>query len=83
MATSAARIELRIKPEAKAIIQRAAALSHVSLTDFITDIALARARELVNGVTAPPLRQPRPVGGWSFELPEDWDAPLDDMADYR
>ena len=83
MSTSAARIELRVKPDTKAIIQRAAALSHVSLTDFITDIALARAQELVNGVTSPPLRQPRPVGGWSFELPEGWDAPLEDMADYR
>ncbi len=83
MSTSAARIELRVKPEAKAIIQRAAALSNVSLTDFITDIALARARELVNGVTAPPLRQPRPIGGWSFPLPEGWDAPLDELADYR
>ncbi len=80
---STARIELRIKPDAKALIQRAAALSHVSLTDFITDMALARARELVNGVASPPLRQPRPIGGWSFELPEGWDASLDDMAEYR
>lgn len=80
---STARIELRIKPDAKALIQRAAALSHVSLTDFITDMALACARELVNGVASPPLRQPRPIGGWSFELPEGWDASLDDMAEYR
>lgn len=84
MSTSTARIELRVKPDTKAIIQQAAALSHVSLTDFITDVVFRRAQELVNGVTsAPPPRQPRPVGGWSFALPEGWDAPLDEMAEYR
>ena len=83
MSTSAARIELRVKPATKAIIQQAAALSQVSLTDFITEIVLRRAQELVNGVTSPPTRQPRPIGGWSFDLPDGWDAPLDDFAEYR
>ena len=83
ISTSAARIELRVKPATKAIIQQAAALSQVSLTDFITDIVLTRAQELVNGVAAPPTRQPRPIGGWTFDLPDGWDAPLDDLAEYR
>jgi len=51
--------------------------------DFITGVALARAQELVNGLSAPPLRQPRPIGGWSFDVPEGWDTPLDDVAVYR
>lgn len=83
MSTSTARIELRVKPDAKAIIQRAAALSNVSLTEFITDIVLTRAQELVNGVPSAKPRHPRPIGGWVFDLPEGWDAPLDDMQAYR
>lgn len=51
--------------------------------DFITGVALARGQELVNGLSAPPLRQPRPIGGWSFDVPERWDTPLDDVAVYR
>ncbi len=84
MSTQSARIELRIAPESKHLIERAAELSNRSVTAFVTEVVVARARELVEGPTARgSAARPRPVGGWSFELPEGWDEPLDDLADYR
>lgn len=77
-----ARLELRIEPADKALIERAAELQHRSVTAFASAVLVARARELLQGPTAGPV-QPRPVGGWSFALPADWDAPLHDFEDYR
>lgn len=79
-----ARLELRIAPDAKETIERAAELTQRSVTAFVTDEVLARAKELLEGPRAAraPLAE-RPVGGWSFTLPEGWDAPLEDLEDYR
>jgi uncharacterized protein (DUF1778 family) len=41
------RIELRLKPEDKAILARAAALSRVDLTTFILQSILPLAREVI------------------------------------
>jgi len=42
------RIELRIKPEEKAILARAAALEHVDLTGFILRKVLPEARAVID-----------------------------------
>ncbi len=42
------RIELRIKPEEKALLARAAALEHVDLTSFILRKVLPEARAVVD-----------------------------------
>jgi uncharacterized protein (DUF1778 family) len=47
-ATEGNRIELRIKPEEKALIARAAALEHVDLTGFILRKVLPEARAVVD-----------------------------------
>lgn len=78
-----ARLELRISPEKKELIERAARLTNLTLTAFVTNTVVARARQLVEGPAQTPEGGPRPIGGWSFVLPEDWDDPLDDFADYR
>ena len=36
--------------------------------------------EVIVGQAGP---APRPIGGWTFELPDGWDAPLDDFAAWR
>lgn len=77
-----ARLELRIAVESKQLIERAAKLSNTTLTAFVTEVVVARARELVEGPHTPKQAAPRSIGGWSFALPDDWDDPLDDMADY-
>ncbi len=77
---AAARLELRIDPEQKRLIEEAAAAQHQSVSGFVVDVLVKRAREIVSGRSGQALR---PVGGWSFELPEGWDAPLDDFADWR
>ncbi|MER8868115.1 DUF1778 domain-containing protein [Mesorhizobium sp. M0751] len=41
------RIDLRIPPEAKAVIARAAALSNVGLTEFVTRSALRDAQATI------------------------------------
>jgi uncharacterized protein (DUF1778 family) len=41
------RIDLRIPPEAKAVIARAAALSNVGLTEFVTRSALRDAQAAI------------------------------------
>jgi len=80
---STARLELRISPEKKELIERAARLTNSTLTAFVTDTLVARARRLVRGPAESSVEAaPRPIGGWSFVLPEDWDDPLDDFADY-
>jgi hypothetical protein len=78
-----ARLELRMDPEDKALIERAAALTGRSLTAFVTEVVVARAEAVVHGTREAAERRPRPVGGWSFDLPDGWDAPLDDLAAYR
>lgn len=80
--SQSARLELRVKPETKALVERAAALTQQSVSAFVTAVLLERATEVVHGAGAPP-PGPRPVGGWSFALPAGWDDPLDDLADYR
>lgn len=80
---ASARLDLRIDPDNKALIERAAALSRVSMTTFVTNVLVARAREIVEGPSQGARPSPRKVGGWSFPLPEGWDAPLDDLAEYR
>ncbi len=81
-----ARLELRIAPDKKRLIEQAAKLSNTTLTAFVTETLVERARLLVEGPklsTDSGTDDLRPIGGWSFELPDDWDAPLDDFADYR
>lgn len=75
-----ARLELRIDPEQKRLIEQAAAAEHQSVSAFVVDVLVRRAREVISGREGP---APRPIGGWAFELPDGWDAPLDDFADWR
>lgn len=75
-----ARLELRINPDQKRLIEEAAAVEHQSVTAFVVDTLVRRARAVVSGREG---HAPRPVGGWSFTLPEGWDEPLDDFADWR
>ena len=82
MSSQSARLELRIAPESKKLIERAAEVTNTSVTRFVTDVVVARARELLEGPEATAAKRPRPVGGWAFTLPDGWDAPLDDMAEY-
>ncbi len=42
------RVELRLKPEDKAMLARAAALERLDLTSFILRVALPRAREIIS-----------------------------------
>lgn len=74
------RLELRIAPGDKRLIEEAAAARHQTVSRFVVEALVRRAREVV-GERAD--RSPRPIGGWSFPLPEGWDAPLDDFADWR
>ena len=75
-----ARLELRIDPEQKRLIEAAAAAGHQSVSAFVVEALVRRARSVVTGREG---HAPRPIGGWSFDLPEGWDAPLDDFADWR
>ena len=43
------RIELRLKPEDKAVLARAAALERLDMTSFILRLALPRAHEVITG----------------------------------
>ncbi|MFT4626900.1 MAG: hypothetical protein ACI8PZ_005581 [Myxococcota bacterium] len=81
MASKSARLQLRIAPESKQLIETAAAVTKMSVTRFVTDAVVARVREVLEGADAASARRRRPVGGWCFPLPEGWDEPLDDMAD--
>ena len=83
MAARSARLELRISPEKKRLIERAAELSETSVTAFATEVLVERARALVEGPARPIPAPTRPIGGWSFVIPEDWDEPLEDLAEYR
>jgi uncharacterized protein (DUF1778 family) len=42
------RVELRLKPEDKAVLARAAAIERLDLTSFILRSALPRAKELIS-----------------------------------
>jgi hypothetical protein len=75
-----ARLELRIDPEHKRLIEEAAAVEQQSVSAFVVDVLVRRARSVISGREA---NVPRPIGGWSFALPEGWDAPIDDFADLR
>lgn len=75
-----ARLELRIDPEQKRLIEEAAAVERQSVSAFVVDALVRRARAVVSGREG---HTPRPVGGWSFTLPEGWDEPLDDFAAWR
>jgi uncharacterized protein (DUF1778 family) len=46
--TEGSRIEIRIKPEEKSILARAAAIEHVDLTGFILAKALPAARAVID-----------------------------------
>lgn len=82
--TQTSRLELRIAPESKHLIERAAELSNRSVTAFVTEVVVARAREVLEGPSArTSATRPRRLGGWSFDLPAGWDEPLDDLAEYR
>ena len=84
MSTQTARLQLRIAPESKQLIERAAELSNRSVTAFVTDVVVARAREVVEGPSARASpTESRRLGGWSFDLPTGWNEPLDDLAEYR
>jgi hypothetical protein len=74
------RLDLRLKPEDKRLIEEAAAAQRVTVTRFVVEALVRRAREVVGDGSR---RAPRPVGGWSFSLPEGWDDDLDDLAEWR
>ena len=78
-----ARLELRIDPAHKALIEKAAELSQRSVTAFASAVLVARARDVVDGPPAVTPPSQRPIGGWSFPLPDAWDAPLADFDAYR
>ena len=44
------RVELRLKPEDKAVLARAAALERLDLTSFILRAALPRAQAVIAGI---------------------------------
>ena len=75
-----ARLELRIDPEQKRLIEAAAAAENKSVSAFVVEALVRRSRAIIGGRAGP---APRPIGGWSFTLPEGWDAPLDDFAGWR
>lgn len=75
-----ARLDLRLDPEDKHLIEEAAKAQHLSVTRFVVRTLVQRAREVVGDGGR---RAPRPVGGWSFSLPEGWDDDLDDFATWR
>ncbi len=75
-----ARRDLRPSAEDKRLIEEAAAKQRVSLTRFVVEALVRRAREVVRDDDR---RAPRPVGGWSFSLPEGWDDDLYDLAEWR
>jgi hypothetical protein len=75
-----ARLDLRIDPEDKRLIEEAAEAEHQSLTTFVVEALRMRARTVLGGREG---LAPRPVGGWDFVLPEGWDAPLEDFAPWR
>lgn len=77
---SDARLDLRLDPADKLLIEEAAASRRVSVTRFVVDAVVRSAREVVGDGGR---RAPRPVGGWSFPLPEGWDDDLDDFAEWR
>ena len=80
--SATARLELRIDPESKALIERAALLSRRSVAAFTKEVLVTRARQLVLGSESPSSQASRPIGGWSFEIPDGFSDPLDDMAPY-
>ena len=43
------RMSIRISPDAKAVILRAAALTHTDLTEFVIEHSLKAAREIIQG----------------------------------
>jgi hypothetical protein len=75
-----ARLDLRLEPDDKRLIEEAAATVQLSVTRFVVDALVRRAREVVADGGR---RSPRPVGGWSFTLPDGWDDELDDFAAWR
>lgn len=75
-----ARLDLRLEPEEKRLIEEAAAAQRVSVTRSVVEALVRRAREVVGDGNR---RAPRPVGGWSFSPPEGWDDDLDDFAKWR
>lgn len=77
---AAARLDLRLDPAEKRLIEEAAASQRLSVTRFVVDALVRRAREVMGDGGR---RVPRPVGGWSFSLPEGWDDDLDDFANWR
>jgi len=75
-----ARLELRIDPADKHLIEEAAATQRMSVSRFVVETAVRQAREVVGERAS---RVPRPIGGWSFALPKGWDEPLEDFEDWR
>ena len=49
------RVELRLKPEDKAVLARAAALERLDLTSFILRAALPRAQAVITDPKAAPV----------------------------
>ena len=76
---AAARLELRIDPEQKRLIEEAAAAQHQSVTAFVIEAVVRRSRDVLSGQEA---ATPRPIGGWSFALPAGWDEPLADFEEW-
>ena len=74
------RLELRIAPEDKRLIEEAAAARHQTVTRFVVEALVRRAREVVGERVE---RSPRPIGGWAFPLPDGWDEPLEDFEAWR
>ena len=78
--SAAARLELRIDPEHKRLIEAAAAAEHKSVSAYVVETLVRRSQAVISGQAG---TSPRPIGGWSFTLPDGWDAPLDDFAEWQ
>jgi hypothetical protein len=74
------RLELRLHPDHKRLIEEAATTQHLSVNAFVLEAAVRRSMEVLGGREE---RAPRPIGGWSFSLPEGWDGPLGGFEDFR
>ncbi len=77
---AAARLELRIAPAEKRLIEEAAAARQQSVTAFVIETAVRRSRDVLGGREP---ATPRPIGGWSFTLLDGWDDPLADFETWR
>lgn len=76
--TRTARLESRVTPEVKALIDRAASLQGVNTTEFLVAHCVAAARETINRFESTVLR---PEDRDAFMRAFEDDAPTDELVD--